>query len=725
MSSKQFKVVWSDWRFYLSIGAKTLLAFFVIIAVLAGGFYYYTTVTFSSHVEREVMADLKLKAQGAWRLYYSRLDQMKYGMLQAASSDQNRLMMIRKDKAGLRENLERYSVVRPYVDFWAVVDGNGVVLARRNGTSGDRLDINGVVEKALSTGEPVLATETVGREFLSRESMDLASKIDTKGMMQFAVVPAVHGGEVVGAFVTGMLLNANGWLPSSIHEYFNAKAAVFMFENADKPAVVSSATGLPQGIFYPLTALSKSVAASLLSGAGYSGEAELGSEGVFLVMDPIKNFKGEVIGALGLAEHASVAEEHVGEISSKILVVAGAGIFFSLLLAGVIYRDTSRPVKALRAAMDETASGNLDVAVDIRTKDEFEGIGRGFNQMVESIRVREARLDRFNRLSEILIQYNDPDTLLERALFKIIELTGSQFGVIYIHDEASGSLKPTAFSGTGEGEVRKLAKGEGLAGRCAHEQKTILLQDLTANDMNLEAGLLKVRPAGMVWFPMSYKGASKGVLLLGSIKQYDQAEVSHIERLVAQLTIALDNALIHKEIENLSVTDPLTGVFNRRRFMEVVQDEFRAAQRYRYNLGIVMLDADDFKAINDTYGHQQGDVVLMELSRIIKDKTRTTDVWARYGGEEFVGLITHSNAEGMFILAEKLRKAVEEHEFTGLKGKKVTVSIGVGSFPCEGVKDMEDLMKVADDNLYRAKRSGKNMVVINNQEKLKLVAEGA
>lgn len=724
MPKKLFKVVWSDWRFYLSIGAKTLLAFLIIIAVLAGGFYYYTTVTFSSHVEEEAVTELKSKSQGAWRLFYSRLDQMKYGMLQAASGETNKSAIIRNDEAFLQKTLERYSAVRSYVDYWAVVDKTGRVLARRSGNSGDALDMDGVVSKALSTGEPVLSTESVNREFLGRESAELASRVESKGLMQFAVVPVVHNGEVIGAFVSGMLLNGNSWLAGSVYEYFNAKSAIFMVESAGKAKVVAS-TGLPKGIFNPLTMLPKSYTGPLSKGSGYLGTAELDSEKVFLSIDPILNLKGEAIGALAIAEYASVAENHVGEISSKILVVTGVGILFSLLLAALIYKDTSKPVKAIRAAMDETAGGNLEIEVDIRTKDEFESIGRGFNQMVESIRVREARLDRFNRLSEILIQYNDPDVLLERALSKIIELTGSQLGVIYTFDEASGTLKPAAFSGTGEGEIRKLSRGEGLAGRCIYEQKTMLLQDLANSEMNLDAGLLKVRPAGMVWFPMCYKDKPRGVLLLGSIKPYDHDEISHIEHLVAQLCIALDNALIHKEIEKLSVTDPLTGVFNRRRFVEAVEDEFRSAMRYKYNLGIVMLDVDDFKSINDTYGHHQGDIVLTELSRLIKEKTRTTDVWARYGGEEFVGLVTHSSAEGMYILAEKLRKSVEEHEFPGLKGMKVTVSVGVGCFPGEGVNDMEDLMKAADDNLYKAKRSGKNKVVIMNMDKLRLVAEGA
>ena len=244
MPKKLFKVVWSDWRFYLSIGAKTLLAFLTIIAVLAGGFYYYTTVTFSSHVEEEAVADLKAKSQGAWRLFYSRLDQMKYGMLQAASGETNKSAIMKKDRASLQKTLERYSAVRSYVDYWAVVDDTGRVLARRNGNSGEALDINGVVGEALSTGEPVLSTESINREFLNRESAELASRVESKGLMQFAVVPVVHNGEVIGAFVSGMLLNGNSWLAASVYEYFNAKSAIFMVESAGKATVSAAARRL-------------------------------------------------------------------------------------------------------------------------------------------------------------------------------------------------------------------------------------------------------------------------------------------------------------------------------------------------------------------------------------------------------------------------------------------------------------------------------------------------
>lgn len=722
MPKKLFRVIWSDWRVSLSIGSKTLLAFLAIIAVLAGGFYYYTRFSFTAHVEKEAVYDIRSHAHGAWRLFYTKLDQMKYGMLQAASADWVVEALKKNDSAYLGTLLGRYASVRPYVDYWAVVDEHGRVMARRNANRGEVLDINDALAKALSTGEPVLSTESVGRSFLGRESVELASRVEASGLMQFAVVPVMDRGKAVGAFITGMLLNGNTSIPGSIHEYLEVKSAIFMVEPGSKARVVAS-TGLPHAIFSAKTRLPDDIAVSVSRGESFFGKTELGGENVFVAIEPIVNGKGEVVGALAVAEHAQVAADHVGEISSKILIVAGVGVLFSLLLAAFIYKDTSRPVRALRAALDETASGNLDVEVDIRTKDEFEDIGRGFNRMVESIRVREASLDGFNQLSEILIQFNDPDILFEKALSKIMELTGSQVGVIYACDEASGTLVPAASAGVSDGEIKKLARGEGLAGRCIRDNKTVLLNGDAGPDVSIEAGVLKVRPAGLAWFPMSCKGSPRGVLMLGSVEPYDADRVRHAERLTTQLSIAVDNALVHREVARLSVTDPLTGVFNRRRFMEAIENEFKAAARYGYSLGVIMLDVDDFKSINDTFGHQQGDAVLSELSRVIKEKTRSTDVWARYGGEEFVGLATHTPADGMHILAEKIRSAVEERRFPGLKGRRVTVSVGVGVFPADGVKDLQDLMKIADDNLYKAKGSGKNMVVVNSADKLRVVSE--
>jgi len=718
---KKFRVVWSDWRFTLPIGVKTLIAFVLITAVLTGGFYYFISVKFSSHIKRDALAELKSHLQGAWSLYQSRPEQMKFGMLQAASEDAVRAALERRDQAFFRKMLTEYSGVRPYVDLWAIVDAEGKVVSRRNGNAGDHLEINGIIEKAVSSGRPVTSTETVSRDVLLREGQALASMVESDGLMQLAVVPVIDRGRITGAFVTGILLNGRDWLPDTIHKYFDVNASVFGID-PDKKAAVIAAASIPEPIFISGSRLDETISSIIAGGSFFVGETELVPAGALLAIEPILDINGHPIGALAVGNRSAKTQARVSEMRTQILVVAAFGLLFSILLAALTFRDTHKPVRAIKGAMKETASGNLDVELEIRTKDEFESIGQGFNAMVRSIKIREAKLESFNQLSKVLLEFSDPETLLENALMKMMEFTGSQMGAAYVYNENTKALTSSACSGVSETDLAILMRGEGLAGRCISEQRTITL-NLAENEVSLDASFVKIRPAGLAAFCMAFKGMPRGVVLLGSTAPYTEADLRHTEQLVNQVAIALDNALVHKEIEKLSVTDHLTGVFNRRRFSEVLADEFSRAARYRYELGILMIDVDDFKAVNDTYGHQQGDIVLAELSWLLKEHTRSTDIWARYGGEEFVGLVTHAGADGVSILAEKLRKVVENHEFTGLKGQKVTVSIGVGMFPHEGAKTAEDVIKVADENLYEAKRNGKNQVVITRTEaeRVKLV----
>ncbi len=713
---KKFRVIWSDWRFTLPIGVKTLIAFVLITAVLTGGFYYFISVKFSSHIKRDELSQLRSHLQGALSLYQSRTEQMKFGMLQAASEDGVRAALQRRDQGFLRRMLNTYSGVRPYVDIWAVVDARGRVIARKNADAGDILEINGIVEKAISMGQPIISTEAVSRDVLLREGHALASGIEASGLVQLAVVPVIDNGRTTGAFVTGILLDNKEWLPEAIRKYFGVNAAV-LAAGPDGRAVVAAISPAPDNIFaFARNAeLAPEISGLVASGSGFFGEKELASHGVVLAIEPILDAKGTPVGALAVASKSSQGQARLAEMRRQILAVAAFGLLFSLLLAALTFRDTHKPVRAIRGAMAETASGNLDVELEIRTKDEFESIGQGFNRMVKSIKEREERLESFNQLSKVLLEFSDPETLLENALSKLMEFTGSELGAVYVYNEETKALTPGACLGVAESDLGILMRGEGLAGRCIAGQRTILLGLSEARAL-IDASFVRIRPASLAAICMSFKEKPRGAVLLGSTAGYAEADLRHAEQLVNQIAIALENALTHKEIEKLSVTDHLTGAFNRRRFSEVLSVEFSRAVRYKYHLAILMIDVDDFKAINDTYGHQQGDIVLSELGRLLRENTRSTDIWARYGGEEFVGLVTHSGAEGIWTLAEKLRKAIEAHCFTGLGGQRVTVSIGVGMLPNDGAKTGEDLVKAADENLYAAKRNGKNQVVITMTE---------
>jgi len=166
-------------------------------------------------------------------------------------------------------------------------------------------------------------------------------------------------------------------------------------------------------------------------------------------------------------------------------------------------------------------------------------------------------------------------------------------------------------------------------------------------------------------------------------------------------------------VEALAITDPLTGLFNRRRFADVLKREFAVTRRYRNTLSCLMLDIDHFKQINDRFGHDAGDQVLKEVARRIVGSLREVDLAARYGGEEFAILLPHTSKKDAKIVAERLLNNMRKQQFTfGNEVVRVTASIG-----CAGNTDVlsgqaEDLVKAADLALYEAKNTGRNAAVM-------------
>ena len=164
-----------------------------------------------------------------------------------------------------------------------------------------------------------------------------------------------------------------------------------------------------------------------------------------------------------------------------------------------------------------------------------------------------------------------------------------------------------------------------------------------------------------------------------------------------------------KNLEQLTVVDPLTCVYNRRYFQDRLKEEFKRFIRYNTLFSIAIIDVDYFKKINDTYGHPMGDVVLKDIARILKENSRETDIVARVGGEEFVILYTCTDKVGSQIHLERLRIAIENHPFPDIP-QNVTVSIGVSD--ATGKIAAEDVLRDADSALYSAKRGGRNRSVV-------------
>ncbi|MBW1990373.1 MAG: diguanylate cyclase [Deltaproteobacteria bacterium] len=168
----------------------------------------------------------------------------------------------------------------------------------------------------------------------------------------------------------------------------------------------------------------------------------------------------------------------------------------------------------------------------------------------------------------------------------------------------------------------------------------------------------------------------------------------------------------NRQLQELANRDGLTGLFNHRYFQQALAKDFQRAVRYHEPLSCVLLDIDFFKKFNDTYGHQIGDVVLSTLGGIIEGSLRETDMAARYGGEEFALVLYHTAEDAAYMVAERLRQRVESHEFKAESlNLKVTISVGVSTFPHKDIPDHKTLVECADKALYKAKEQGRNQVV--------------
>ena len=201
-----------------------------------------------------------------------------------------------------------------------------------------------------------------------------------------------------------------------------------------------------------------------------------------------------------------------------------------------------------------------------------------------------------------------------------------------------------------------------------------------------------------------------GTLILGARRRHAFGDSVRptLEVLASHLAVSLSNARMVHKLETMATTDGLTGLLNKRAMLDAAAQKVAAAARFGRKLSALVTDIDFFKKVNDTYGHDVGDVVIRGLADILKRQRRTTDVVARFGGEEFVILCEETDEKGAMLLAERVREELEKTIFHSPNGPlSVTCSIGIATFP-EAGKDWDALFKAADDALYVSKRSGRN-----------------
>lgn len=192
--------------------------------------------------------------------------------------------------------------------------------------------------------------------------------------------------------------------------------------------------------------------------------------------------------------------------------------------------------------------------------------------------------------------------------------------------------------------------------------------------------------------------------------QFTQEDVELVSAFAAQVAVVLENARLFEAVQQFATTDDLTGLYNRRHFMELAQREFERARRYKRDLSAMIFDLDHFKRVNDAYGHPVGDEVLRAIGRLCREKLREADPIGRYGGEEFAALMVETSLQDAEQAAERLRREVEKMIVHTQAGEiKVTISIGLARLD-DNSPNLETLLARADQAMYIAKHKGRNRV---------------
>jgi len=224
--------------------------------------------------------------------------------------------------------------------------------------------------------------------------------------------------------------------------------------------------------------------------------------------------------------------------------------------------------------------------------------------------------------------------------------------------------------------------------------------------------------------PLISFGQTLGVLVLDTARAnaFNASDTQTLESVADICAGAIQNAHYVERVKQLAYLDGLTGIFNRRFFELRIIEEIERARRFGTGLAVLMVDIDQFKRLNDEFGHLLGDEVLRQVSSIFSQELRKIDVLCRYGGEEFAILLSQTNAVHALGVAEKLRKAVESWQFPGVP-RPVTISAGTANFGDHGCT-RDELVKAADAGLYAAKQAGRNRVCLAPDPK-RALARGA
>jgi diguanylate cyclase (GGDEF)-like protein len=427
-----------------------------------------------------------------------------------------------------------------------------------------------------------------------------------------------------------------------------------------------------------------------------------------------------------------VDESSLGTAVRDQLLLIGAILLAFLVLALlssiVVVRALNAQIEQFLEAARRLARGDFSSPVPVEGGDEFAELGREFNLMsaqlagkIDEVERKRAELEgTIRRVGDAFATGLDREAMVNLVVRTAVEACEAETGRALpidarrMHSARVGDGSPELDAALEAAERQAFAVNDEAGGSDwlaslegaeeTHHHRPVRTE---VDGVHALAAQLVAR--------LGRGGAQEQVGVVSIARHgraFDETEYELFSYLTGQAAVSIENVDLHEIVQMQAVTDELTGLFNLRHFHETLDGEIERSRRFGTDVGMAMLDIDDFKRINDTFGHQQGDLVLLEVGRVLRSLSRDIDEPARYGGEEMAVILPQTDVNGAQLLAERMRSAIEALRINRLDGEgvlNVTASFGVASLPtCASDKDA--LIAEADAALYRAKRAGKNRV---------------
>lgn len=396
----------------------------------------------------------------------------------------------------------------------------------------------------------------------------------------------------------------------------------------------------------------------------------------------------------------------------KLNAYLGVPLIFNGESLGVLY------------ALDKKARDYHQVDIDFMTiLGRRAATGIGLNRMLEASEKARERAEVLAQVSNAMIAHKDLNSLLQTSVNTVASSLPANRVMLLLFDQEAKEVSHFIKGGVGARWIRQSSYKhyqEGLSGWVLREQQTALSPKGSA-DPRESPEVQQVRQnchtGSIIVAPLHYQSHVLGTLTAirdASEEDFASSDVTLVETISNQLATAIENARLFDQVKRLAITDELTGINNRRHFMEQGQHELERRQRNHQPLSCIMFDIDHFKTVNDQHGHHVGDSVLREVTKRCHQNLRTTDIFGRYGGEEFSVLLPETSLEKAVQAAERLRQAIESPLIVIDKiAVSVTLTLGVATLS-KTTTDLEMLLAQADKALYKGKAAGRNQVMASD-----------